>query len=94
MDRDPAPKKPGKQVKSSPKGDDCDTTPLESCVSDYLNKVKGDQSLGVFAARLGIPKGSLARYLNCEQSMTLSTLQKIASALGVKPTSILASSKK
>ena len=91
--RDAAKKQKGKQEESSLKGDDVNST-LEARVSAYLTKIKGEQSLGVFATKLGIPKESLSRYLNCEQSMSLSTLQKIAAALGVKPTSILAAPKK
>jgi transcriptional regulator with XRE-family HTH domain len=62
---------------------------LESRVSVFLMKAKGSDSIAEFAAKLGIPRMSLSRYLNCEQSMSLSTLQKIAKALGVKPGSIL-----
>jgi transcriptional regulator with XRE-family HTH domain len=93
MGKDIEEKKGRRQDKSSLKGDDSRAA-LEARVSSYLTRAKGEQSLGVFAARLGIPKESLSRYLNCEQSMTLSTLQKIARALGVKATSILASPKK
>lgn len=93
MERDTREKKGNKQVKSSPKGDDSSLS-LESCVSAFLSKHKGEQSLGVFAAKLGIPKESLSRYINCEQSMTLGTLQKIASALGIKPINILSNRKK
>jgi len=50
--------------------------------------------LGVFAAELGIPKMTLSRYLDAEISMSLSMLDKIAKALVVKPTSILAPPKK
>ena len=91
--QDIAEKKGGRQAKSSLKGDDSKAV-LEARVSSFLTKAKGDQSLGVFAARLGIPKESLSRYLNCEQSMTLSKLQQIAAALGVNPTSILAPPRK
>jgi len=86
-------KKGVRQAKSSLKGDGSKAA-LEARVSSYLTKAKGEQSLGVFSSKLGIPKESLSRYLNCEQSMTLSTLQKIAAALGVNPTSILAPPRK
>jgi plasmid maintenance system antidote protein VapI len=93
MERDSSARKKRRQEKSSPKGDDM-TISLEARVSIFLSRHKGEQSLGVFAAKLGIPKESLSRYLNCEQSMTLGTLQKIASALGVKPNSLLSNYKK
>jgi transcriptional regulator with XRE-family HTH domain len=93
MKKDSAATKRRAQEKSSLKSDDMDSS-LESCVAIFLSKHKGDQSLGVFAAKLGIPKESLSRYINCEQSMTLGTLQKIANALGVKPNSILSNHKK
>jgi len=77
------------QEKSSPKGDGPAKVSLEARVAAYLASVKGDKSLGVFSSELGIPKESLSRYLNSEQSMTLGTLQKIADALGVSPRDIL-----
>lgn len=67
---------------------------LEDRVAAYLLAKKGDKSLGVFAAELGIPKPSLKRYLEASQSMSLSTLQKIAAALGVKTEVILRNGRK
>ena len=89
MERDAREKKGKKQVKSSHKCYDQRKKSLEAHVAAYLLAKKGDKSLGVFAAELGIPKMSLSRYLDAEISMSLSTLEKIATALGVKPVSIL-----
>jgi len=94
MDRDSGEKKGGRQAKSLLIGNDKDEISLEDRVAGYLLSKKGDKSLGVFAGELGIPKPSLKRYLESSQSMSLSTLQKIAKALGVSPIAILTSLKK
>jgi len=92
--QDIAEKKGGRQVKSSHICYDKAEDSLEARVAAYLISKKGEKSLGVFAAELGIPKMTLSRYLDAEISMSLSMLDKIAKALGVKPTSILAPPKK
>ena len=89
MERDAREKKGKKQAKSLPISNDKGEFSLEVRVAAYLFAKKGDKSLGVFAAELGIPKPSLKRYLESSQSMSLSTLQKIAAALGVKTEAIL-----
>ena len=94
MGRDIKAKIRGSQAISSRKRDDIAISTLESRVSAYLDKAKGEKSIGAFATQLGIPKASLARYLNKTQSMTLGTLEKIAAALGVTPSDILATPKK
>ena len=90
MERDSASRKEGRQGKSLLKSNGRTASRLEDRVAAYLLARKGDKSLGVFAGELGIPKPSLKRYLESSQSMSLSTLQKIAESLGVKPVSILA----
>ena len=89
MEKDSASKKKGRQEKSLLISNEKSVLPLEERVAAYLLARKGDKSLGVFAAELGIPKPSLKRYLESSQSMSLSTLQKIASALRVKTEVIL-----
>ena len=89
MDRETDIGKKVAQAKSSPKSDGKGTASLERKVAAYLAAKKGSKSLGVFSRELGIPKESLSRYLDAEQSMTLATLQKIAAALGVSTEQIL-----
>ncbi len=89
MERDTREKKGKKQVKNALKSYKSPATSLESRVADFLSKTKGDDSLADFALKLGIPRMSLCRYLKREQSMSLSTLQKIAGALGVKTEAML-----
>ena len=94
MGKDIAEKKERRQAKSLLIGNDKGEIYLEDRVAGYLLAKKGEKSLGVFGAELGIPKPSLKRYLESSQSMSLSTLQKIAKALGVSPIAILTSLKK
>ena len=94
MGKDIAEKKERRQAKSLLIGNDKGEIYLEDRVAGYLLSKKGEKSLGVFGAELGIPKPSLKRYLESSQSMSLSTLQKIARALGVSPVSLLAPPKK
>jgi DNA-binding Xre family transcriptional regulator len=89
MGRDIKVRKRPVQAKSLPISNESAPACLENRVANYLTHKKGDKSLGVFAAELGIPKPSLKRYLDSAQSMSLSTLAKIAAALGVSPSSIL-----
>ena len=94
MNRDPGPKKPGKQADLEPKGYKLRSSSLEARVATFLHKAKGDDSIEALALKLGIPKMSLSRYLRVKQSMTLGTLQKIADALGVDTETILQKSSK
>ena len=94
MGKDIAEKKERRQAKSLLIGNDKDEISLEDRVAGYLLSKKGDKSLGVFAGELGIPKPSLKRYLESSQSMSLSTLQKIARALGVQSEVILRKNQK
>lgn len=89
MGRDTTKGKHPEQAKIALKGYRPSVARLESRVSAFLIKAKGDDSIAEFALKLGIPRMSLNRYLNREQSMSLSTLQKIADALGVEPETIL-----
>lgn len=89
MDRDILKTKTQRQAESSSILDDKNDKQLEEKVAAYLKKKKGDKSLAIFGAELGISKQTLSLYLSADISMTLSMLQKIAKALGVKPTSLL-----
>lgn len=89
MDRETDTGKKAAQAKSSLKSDGKGAISLERRVAAYLAAKKGSKSLGVFSRELGMPKESLSRYLHAEQSMTLATLQKISSVLGVSTEEIL-----
>ena len=56
---------------------------LESLIAAYLRAMLAEKSYGDLARELGISKGMLSRYAAAEGSMTLATLQRIQSALGI-----------
>ena len=56
---------------------------LEALIGNFLRRHLESKSYGQFAAELGISKSTLSRYANAKQSMTLSALQKIQTALGI-----------
>lgn len=87
--RDNADKKAKGQAKSALKGAEGSSLSLESRVAQYLAGQQKGVSLEAFSRELGIPRQSLSRYLNCSQSMTLGTLQKIATVMGVTGEEIL-----
>lgn len=88
-DRDNDAGKKSGQTKSALKGAGKPSLSLENRVAQFLAAQKESGSLGELSRKLGIPRQSLTRYLNSEQSMTLGTLQKIASVLGVTTEEIL-----
>jgi transcriptional regulator with XRE-family HTH domain len=58
-------------------------------VQRKLREAQGDLTHRVFAKRLGISVGSLARLRNSPQNVTLHTLAKISRALGITPSQLL-----
>lgn len=58
-------------------------------VQRKLREAQGDLTHRVFAKRLGISLGSLARLRNSPQNVTLYTVEKICRALGVTPSQFL-----
>jgi len=50
-------------------------------LSDNLRKKRGLKTQEVFARKLGISRVSLTRIENCEQNVSLKTLQQLCKAL-------------
>ena len=71
---------PPLQEKSFPIGND---ESLEALIANFLMRRLESKSYGKLADELGISKSTLSRYANAKQSMTLSALQKIQTALGI-----------
>jgi transcriptional regulator with XRE-family HTH domain len=61
---------------------------LDKDLASFLRKTRGEMSYAVFAKKLGITPSSLFRLENCQQSLTLKTLQQITDRLKVGLTEI------
>lgn len=56
----------------------------EKLFAKKLKQIRGDQSQVVFAKRIGIAQSTLNRLENCEQSITLHLIEKVADRLKIK----------
>jgi transcriptional regulator with XRE-family HTH domain len=54
---------------------------LDKTLADYLRKRRGEITYSAFARKLGITPSTLFRLENCQQSITLKTLQLIMDRL-------------
>jgi len=54
---------------------------LDKTLADYLRKRRGEITYAAFARKLGITPSTLFRLENCQQSITLKTLQLIMDRL-------------
>ena len=56
---------------------------LDIQLASFLRKRRGEMTYAAFARKLGITPSSLFRLENCQQSITLKTLQQILDRLGL-----------
>ena len=55
-------------------------TQLRKRISRFLVEQRGDETERAFAARIGISKSTLHRIENCEQNITIDTLEQLCQA--------------
>jgi transcriptional regulator with XRE-family HTH domain len=57
---------------------------LDKKLAQFLRKQRGEQTYVQFSRKLGLPRSTIFRLENCEQSVTLGRLQQIMDRLKVK----------
>jgi transcriptional regulator with XRE-family HTH domain len=56
---------------------------LDKKLAQFLRKQRGEQTFAQFSRKLGLPRSTIFRLENCEQSVTLGRLQRIMDRLKV-----------
>lgn len=64
---------------------------LDKKLAAFLRKQRGEDTYAHFSRKLGLPRSTIHRLENCDQSVTLGRLQQIMDRLKVKLTDIFPS---